>query len=97
MVVDTNVLLTHLEMVRQYVETSIEDVGQAVFICPWEVLQLLDILHEHVNSAILERVKKAVEFLQNALVSKFPRIVFETFEEVCTLLAPSMHAFPACC
>ena len=83
--VDTNVLLTHLEMVRHYAESSIEGVGEAVFICPWEVLQLLDILHEHVNSAVLERVKKAVEFLQNALVSKLPRIVFETFEEVCTL------------
>ncbi len=85
-VVDTSSLLAHLELVTRYLEVPIEGVCQPVFLVPWEVLLELEALHEHVDGRVLERVKKAVQFLQNVLTSKHHRFLIELFEEVC------MHA-----
>lgn len=83
-VVDTSAILTHLEMVAKYMESPIEGVGYPVFLFPWQVLQELDTLYEHVDSSILECVKKAVKFLLNAITSKNSRVLFQLFEEVST-------------
>ena len=83
-VVDTSAILAHLEMVAKYIENPIEGVGYPVFLFPWKVLQELDTLYEHVDSRILECVKKAVEFLQNAITSKHSRVLFQLFDEVNT-------------
>lgn len=74
--------MKHLEIITEYMEKPIEGVGQPVFLFPRAVLEELDTLSSHMDTKNLECVKKAVMFLEHAILSTQSRIMFESYEEV---------------
>lgn len=85
-VCDTSVLLTHLDMISKYKDNPIQGVGQPVFLFPWTVLQELDRLCSHTDTAVLQQVNRVVEALRLWIRSEHGRILFQAYNEVSVLV-----------
>lgn len=80
-------------MITKYMDTPIQGVGQPVFLFPWAVLQELDRLCSHADTAVLERVNRAVEALQTFIRREHRRIFFQSYKEASLLVTPCAHAY----
>ena len=81
MVLDTNVLISHLHFLVELKDYAIKGVGRPVLIVPWIVMQELDALKSH-STKVSTKVKQAITFLNDCFASRHPRVRGQTMEEV---------------
>lgn len=81
MVLDTNVLISHLNFLVELKDFAIKGVGRPVLIIPWIVMQELDALKTR-SHKVSARAKKAILFLHDCFSVGHPRVRGQTMEEV---------------
>lgn len=83
MVLDTNVLLSHLQFLVELKDFAIKGVGRPVLLIPWVVMQELDALKSSHRGSVHKRAQAAIAFLHNCFAARHPRVKGQTMEEVC--------------
>jgi len=82
-VVDTGIMMTHLQALGNIHSSSLQELGkQVVLVVPWVVLVKLSALLELATPKVKRRVVKAVEFIRDSITSDNPHIEFQTLDEV---------------
>lgn len=81
-VLDTNVLLSHLSFLMELKDFAIKGVGRPVLVVPWVVMQELDWLKEGEGPA--ERARRAITALHSCFSGSHPRVRGQTMAEVQT-------------
>ena len=82
LVLDTNILLSHLQFLMELKDYAIKGVGRPILILPWIVMQELDALKTNSSSDIGSRARTAIAFLHNCFSAGHSRIRGQTMEEV---------------
>lgn len=82
-VLDTNVLLSHLQFLVELKDYAIKGVGRPVLVVPWVVMQELDALKSNKEKKVGERARRAIASLHSCFSNRHPRVRGETLEEVC--------------
>ncbi|KAI8778942.1 CAunnamed protein product [Biomphalaria glabrata] len=87
-VVDTNVLITNLSLLKQLLNKHIPGFGKPIILLPWAVMQELDYLKkrkgfsvnssENSNASTSVRAIDAVKFIHNHLMAKNPQLIGQT-------------------
>ncbi len=77
--VDTSTLLTHLQSIRNIIE---DGARQPVFLIPWSVLQEVDMIYGQHSRDVPSHISEAVDFLRSSILTKCPRVNFQSYEEV---------------
>jgi predicted ribonuclease YlaK len=85
LVLDTNILLSHLDFLMELKDCAIKGVGRPVLVIPWTVMQELDGLKN--QDGIGDRARRAIQFLHSCFLSNHPRVRGQTMEEVNTELS----------
>lgn len=80
MVLDTNVLISHLHFLVELKDYAIKGVGRPVLVVPWIVMQELDALKS--KPSVGSKVREAISFLHQCFASTHPRVRGQTMEEV---------------
>ena len=83
MVLDTNVLLSHLQFLVELKDFAIKGVGRPVLVVPWVVMQELDTLKSSSRGSVQKLAQAAIAFLHHCFSAGHPRIRGQTMEEVC--------------
>ena len=95
-VLDTNVLLSHLQFLVELKDYAIKGVGRPVLVVPWVVMQELDALKSNKEKKVGERARRAIASLHSCFSNRHPRVRGETLEEVCGVgvvsLVPNQRA-----
>ena len=81
LVLDTNVLLSHLNFLMELKDFAIKGVGRPQLIIPWAVMQELDALKNN-SSKVGVMAKNAIIFLHDCFSAGHPRVRGQTMEEV---------------
>ena len=81
-VLDTNVLISHLQFLVELKDYAIKGVGRPVLIIPWAVMQELDALKARSNNSLANKAKKAISMLHKCFSANHPRVRGQTMEEV---------------
>lgn len=81
-VLDTNVLISHLEFLVELKDYSIKGVGRPVLVVPWVVMQELDALKSRSNTQLADKARKAIDMLHKSFSAGHPRVIGQTMEEV---------------
>ncbi len=81
LVLDTNVLISHLHFLVELKDYAIKGVGRPVLIVPWIVMQELDALKSK-SSTVSSKVREAISFLHQCFASTHPRVRGQTMKEV---------------
>lgn len=84
LVLDTNVLLSHLGFISELKDYAIKAVGRPLLIIPWVVMQELDALKTRVNQTLADKARQAIGFLHQCFESHHPRVRGQTMDEVCS-------------
>lgn len=82
-VLDTNVLISHLSFLVELKDFAIKGVGKPVLVIPWIVMQELDAL-KTTSSKVSVKAREAILFLHNCFSAGHPRVHGQTMEEVQT-------------
>jgi rRNA-processing protein FCF1 len=82
-ILDTNVLLSHLKFLIELKDHSLKDVGKPVLVIPWIVIQELDVLKSS-SDGLGKQARIAGQFIHDSLTSHHPRVRGQTIEEVNT-------------
>lgn len=77
-VVETSVLLSHLQMIKELKSGPIQEVDHHVLLFPWAVLQELDMFIS--DEKVSKEATRAVNFLHDSI--NHPRMLFQTYKEV---------------
>lgn len=83
-VVDTNILISHLNFIKDLRDTDINTHGRPILVFPWVVMQELDYLKSgkaasaSLSLTTAKKARNAVQYLYNCLQSNHPRIVGQT-------------------
>lgn len=80
MVLDTNILLAHLQFLVELKDYAIKGVGRPLLVIPWIVMQELDTLKT--SSRVGSRARAAMAFLHECFSVGHPRVRGQTMEEV---------------
>jgi len=80
-VLDTNVLVSHLQFLVELKDYAIKGVGRPVLIIPWIVMQELDALKMR-SSRVSTKARVAITFLHDCFAAGHPRVHGQTMEEV---------------
>lgn len=83
LVLDTNVLLSHLSFLVELKDFAIKGVGRPILVIPWIVMQELDALKTS-SSKVSSKAREAITFLHNCFSVGHPRVRGQTMEEVQT-------------
>ncbi|XP_064395468.1 transcriptional protein SWT1-like isoform X2 [Halichondria panicea] len=86
LVLDTNILISHLGFLRELKDYAIKNVGRPVLVVPWVVMQELDALKTRSSSRLAGKARDAIRFLNDSFSAEHPRIRGQTMEEVHTEL-----------
>ena len=86
LVLDTNVLISHLQFLVELKDYAIKGVGRPVLVIPWVVMQELDALKTRDNASLANKAKKAIDLLHNCFSANHPRVRGQTMEEVYIIL-----------
>lgn len=86
MILDTNILLSHLDFLAELKDYAIKEVGRPVLVIPWVVMQELDALKDRQNQTLEKKARQAIRFLHQCFESHHPRVRGQTMEEVTVLL-----------
>lgn len=81
LVLDTNVLLSHLSFLVELKDYAIKGVGRPVLIVPWVVMQELDALKTS-SSKVSAKAREAILFLHQCFSAGHPRVRGQTMQEV---------------
>ncbi|XP_013413803.1 transcriptional protein SWT1-like [Lingula anatina] len=82
MVLDTNILLSHLEFVKEILAHLIPGIGRPVLVIPWVVIQELDYLKDNKKETNIKRkAYAAVKFLHESFKMKRPHLIGQTPQE----------------
>lgn len=81
LVLDTNVLISHLSFLVELKDFAIKGVGRPVLIIPWIVMQELDAL-KTLSSKVSVKAREAISFLHSCFSAGHPRVRGQTMEEV---------------
>ena len=81
LVLDTNVLVSHLQFLIELKDFAIKGVGRPVLVVPWTVMQELDALKTN-SSKVGGKAKQAITFLHDCFRTSHPRVRGQTMEEV---------------
>ncbi|KAL5484621.1 hypothetical protein EMCRGX_G021150 [Ephydatia muelleri] len=82
-VLDTNVLLSHLDFLIELKDSAIKDIGRPILVVPWVVMQELDALKANAKFVGL-KARKAIHFLHGCFSSRHPRVQGQSMLEVST-------------
>ncbi len=82
LVLDTNVLLSHLNFLVELKDYAIKGVGRPILILPWIVMQELDSLKTRERGGIATRARAAISFLHSCFGAGHPRVKGQTMKEV---------------
>ena len=82
LVLDTNVLISHLQFLVELKDYAIKGVGRPVLVIPWIVMQELDALKTRDNASLASKAKKAIDLLHSCFSANHPRVRGQTMEEV---------------
>lgn len=83
LVLDTNVLVSHLHFLVELKDYAIKGVGRPVLIIPWIVMQELDALKTR-SSKVSNKAREAIAFLHDCFSAGHHRVRGQTMEEVGT-------------
>lgn len=86
LVIDTNILLSHLQFLVELKDCAIKGVGKPVLVIPWMVMQELDFL-KTATSSVAVKSHKAIQFLHACFSGQHPRVRGQTMKEVNTEVA----------
>lgn len=81
LVLDTNVLVSHLNFLVELKDYAIKGVGRPLLVIPWVVMQELDALKTR-SSAVGRKSRNAIAFLHNCFSAGHPRVKGQTMDEV---------------
>ena len=79
-ILDTNVLISHLQFLIELKDYAIKEVGRPILVVPWVVMQELDALKTRSKTG--EKAKRVIRFLNSCFSARHPRVRGETLEEV---------------
>lgn len=80
-VLDTNVLISHLNFLVELKDYAIKGVGRPLLVIPWAVMQELDAL-KTCSAKVGDKANKAIAFLHDCFSAGHPRVRGQTMEEV---------------
>ncbi|XP_028667203.1 transcriptional protein SWT1 [Erpetoichthys calabaricus] len=81
-VLDTNILLSHLDFIRMLKEHGIPGMGFPVLIIPWVVLQELDaVKNGKLSLLVVKKAIPAVNFIYTCLKSQDPRLWGQSMQQ----------------
>uniref|UniRef100_A0A8C1V3L0 Transcriptional protein SWT1 n=1 Tax=Cyprinus carpio TaxID=7962 RepID=A0A8C1V3L0_CYPCA len=81
-VLDTNVLLSHLEFVKKIRSHGLGGLGFPTLLIPWVVLQELDYLKSgKLSSKVEDKARPAVHYIYSCLKSQEPRLVGQSMQQ----------------
>lgn len=81
LVLDTNVLVSHLSFLVELKDYAIKGVGRPILVIPWIVMQELDALKTR-STKVSTKAREAIRFLHNCFSAGHPRVRGQTMEEV---------------
>ncbi|CAI8012595.1 Transcriptional protein SWT1 [Geodia barretti] len=84
LVLDTNVLLSHLNFLEELKDYAIKGVGKPVLVIPWIVMQELDKHKSRGNDRLAGKARKAIRLLFSCFTSNHHRVRCQTMEETQT-------------
>ncbi|CAM4689827.1 unnamed protein product [Leuciscus chuanchicus] len=81
-VLDTNVLLSHLEFVKKIRSHGLSGLGFPTLLIPWVVLQELDYLKSgKLSSKVEYKAKPAVHYIYSCLKNQEPRLIGQSMQQ----------------
>ncbi|XP_077076654.1 transcriptional protein SWT1 isoform X1 [Siphateles boraxobius] len=81
-VLDTNVLLSHLEFVKKIRSHGLSGLGFPTLLIPWVVLQELDYLKSgKLSSKVEDKARPAVHFIYSCLKNQEPRLMGQSMQQ----------------
>ncbi|KAK2884070.1 hypothetical protein Q8A67_017707 [Cirrhinus molitorella] len=81
-VLDTNVLLSHLEFVKKIRSHGLGALGFPTLLIPWVVLQELDYLKSgKLSSKVEDKARPAVHYIYSCLKNQEPRLVGQSMQQ----------------
>ncbi|XP_016146065.1 transcriptional protein SWT1 isoform X2 [Sinocyclocheilus grahami] len=81
-VLDTNVLLSHLEFVKKIRSHGLGGLGFPTLLIPWVVLQELDYLKSgKLSSKVEDKARPAVHYIYSCLKNQEPRLVGQSMQQ----------------
>ncbi|XP_053717587.1 transcriptional protein SWT1 [Synchiropus splendidus] len=83
LVLDTNILLSHLDYVKQVVSRGLEGVGHPVVLIPWVVLQELDSLKKGrgLAGSVSHLACPAISYIHNCLKNREPHLWGQSMQQ----------------
>lgn len=84
-VLDTNVLISHLQFLVELKDFAIKGIGKPVLVVPWAVMQELDALKTRDSQSLSTKARKAIDMLHSCFAANHPRVRGQTMQEVCVL------------
>ncbi|XP_029002242.1 transcriptional protein SWT1 [Betta splendens] len=83
LVLDTNILLSHLDYVKKIRSHGLRDLGFPVILIPWVVLQELDSLknRKHLSHSVEHLATPAISFIYNCLKSREPYLWGQSMQQ----------------
>ncbi|KAK7133673.1 hypothetical protein R3I94_015514 [Phoxinus phoxinus] len=81
-VLDTNVLLSHLEFVKKIRSHGLSGLGFPTLLIPWVVLQELDYLKSgKLSSKVEDKARPAVHYIYSCLKNQEPRLMGQSMQQ----------------
>ncbi|XP_062412131.1 bromodomain-containing protein 4 [Sardina pilchardus] len=81
-VLDTNILLSHLDLVKKIRSQGLRSLGFPTMLIPWVVLQELDaIKNGKLTNAVTRRATPAVNYIYNCLKNQEPRLWGQSMQQ----------------
>ncbi|XP_065124297.1 transcriptional protein SWT1 isoform X2 [Paramisgurnus dabryanus] len=81
-VLDTNVLLSHLEFVKKIKSNGLAALGFPTLLIPWVVLQELDYLKSgKLSSKVEDKARPAVHYIYSCLKNQEPRLLGQSMQQ----------------
>ncbi|CAJ1060972.1 transcriptional protein SWT1 isoform X1 [Xyrichtys novacula] len=83
LVLDTNILISHLDYVKKIVSHGLKALGSPVVLIPWVVLQELDSLKQEngLSGSVAHRARPAISYIYNSLKSREPRLWGQSMQQ----------------
>ncbi|KAJ3662848.1 hypothetical protein Zmor_007193 [Zophobas morio] len=82
-VVDTNIFLSHLQLIKNIVTMSVKGEVRPVIFIPWIVIEELDFIKEDTKKTNLKlKAQEAIKYVEKTMASKDDRMQGQTLSEV---------------
>ncbi|XP_070817099.1 transcriptional protein SWT1 isoform X2 [Chaetodon trifascialis] len=81
LVLDTNILLSHLDYVKKLESHGLGAVGFPVVLIPWVVLQEMDSLKKNLSGSVAHLAVHAISYIYNSLKSRKPHIWGQSMQQ----------------